>query len=174
MDVSKRVPLIIWLILKSKKKSTTDALEIIHQEFFRENPEMIEELERARVDDAVARKIRDLRVKAGLSQLQLAKKIGTTASAICRIENAEYKGHSLAMLNRVAEALDRRMEIHFVPMKRRTRHYKKLAPEVGLSPLERGSAKEASLGKTRCARRAVEPRFSSSLIRQCQKHWLLR
>jgi len=104
--------------MKSKKKSTTNALEIIHQEFFRKNPDMIEELEQARADDAVARKIHDLRVKARLSQRQLAKMVGTTASVICRIEDAQYEGHSLAMLNRVAEALDRRVEIRFVPVKK--------------------------------------------------------
>lgn len=100
-----------------KKKASTDAIEIIHQELFRGNPGMIAELEQARANDAVARKIHNLRVKAGLSQRQLAKMIGTTASVICRIENAEYEGHSLAMLNRVAEALNRRVEIRFVPVK---------------------------------------------------------
>ena len=63
---------------------------------------------------AVARKIYDLRAKAGLSQRELAKMIGTSASAICRLEDADYEGHSLAMLNRIAEALDRRVEIRFV------------------------------------------------------------
>lgn len=107
--------------MKSKKKRTTDAIEIIHQEFFEKKPRMIAELEKARADDAVARKIYDLRIKAGISQRQLAKMIGTTASAICRIEDAEYEGHSLAMLNRVAEALDRRVEIRFVPLKKTAR-----------------------------------------------------
>jgi len=54
----------------------------------------------------------------GLSQRQLAKLIGTTASVICRLEDADYEGHSLAMLNRIATALNRRVEIHFVPERR--------------------------------------------------------
>ena len=40
--------------------------------------------------------------------------VGTTASAICRLEDADYEGHSLAMLNRIASALKRRVEIRFV------------------------------------------------------------
>jgi hypothetical protein len=51
----------------------------------------------------------------------LAKLIGTTASVICRLEDADYEGHSLAMLNRIATALNRRVEIHFVPAERRLR-----------------------------------------------------
>ena len=38
-------------------------------------------------------------------------------SAICRLEDADDEGHSLAMLNRIAEALDRRVEIRFVPLR---------------------------------------------------------
>ncbi|HEU4342078.1 MAG TPA: helix-turn-helix domain-containing protein, partial [Candidatus Binatia bacterium] len=76
-------------------------------------------MERARADDHLARKIVALRMEAGLSQRQLAKLIGTTASVICRLEDADYEGHSLAMLNRIATALNRRVEIHFVPAARR-------------------------------------------------------
>jgi transcriptional regulator with XRE-family HTH domain len=54
-----------------------------------------------------------------LSQRQLAKLIGTSASVICRLEDANYEGHSLAMLNRIAAALKQRVEIRFVPAARR-------------------------------------------------------
>ena len=100
-----------------KKKVTNDALEIIDREFFDGKPERIAELERARADDAVARKIVELRTKGGLSQRALAKLVGTTASVICRLEDADYEGHSLAMLNRIAAALHRRVEIRFVPLR---------------------------------------------------------
>jgi hypothetical protein len=44
--------------------------------------------------------------------------IGTTASVISRLEDADYEGHSLAMLRRIAAALDKRVEIRFVPVRR--------------------------------------------------------
>ena len=47
----------------------------------------------------------------------LPKLVGTTASVICRLEDADYEGHSLAMLNRIAAALDKRVEIRFLPIK---------------------------------------------------------
>jgi len=102
----------------SKRKPTTDALKIIHRRFFAGRPERLAELEEARANDAVARKIRALRTEAKLTQGQLGKLIGTTASVICRLEDADYEGHSLAILNRIATALDRRVEINFVPLSR--------------------------------------------------------
>ena len=100
-----------------KKKVTTDALEIIYKRFFEGKPNRLAELEKLRADDAVARKIVEVRTKADLTQRELAKLVGTTASVICRLEDADYEGHSLAMLNRIATALHRRVEIRFVPMR---------------------------------------------------------
>ena len=102
---------------KPKIEKTSDAVEILHRRYVRGDAEKLAELERIRADDAVARKIYDLRTKSGLSQRGLAKLVGTSASAICRLEDADYEGHSLAMLNRIAEALDRRVEIRFVPIR---------------------------------------------------------
>ncbi len=100
------------------KKKTTDALAILHRRYYSGKPERLADLEEARINDSVARKISALREKTGLSQRQLAKLIGTTASVICRLENAEYEGHSVAMLNRIAAALNQRLEIRFVPLRK--------------------------------------------------------
>jgi ribosome-binding protein aMBF1 (putative translation factor) len=104
---------------KKKKRPTTDAVEILHRRYYEGKPERLANLEKARANDQVARKIVTLRTQAGLSQRQLARLVGTTASVICRLEDADYKGHSLAMLNRIAVALNRRVEIRFVPAERR-------------------------------------------------------
>ena len=102
---------------KGKDKRTTDAVEILHRRYVNGKPGKMAELEQIRADDAVARKIYALRTKAGLSQRAFAKLVGTTASVICRLEDADYEGHSLAMLNRIAAALHRRVEIRFVPLR---------------------------------------------------------
>lgn len=106
-------------IMQNSKK-TSDACLIMHRRFFEGKPERIAELEKARADDAVARKIYHLRQKAGLSQRELAALVGTSASVICQLEDADYEGHSMSMLNRIAKALNRRVEIHFVPLKKAT------------------------------------------------------
>ncbi|MGC8643766.1 MAG: hypothetical protein ACP5XB_28230, partial [Isosphaeraceae bacterium] len=43
--------------------------------------------------------------------------IGTTPSVINRLEDADYSGHSLPMLRRIAAALGRRLEIRFPVVK---------------------------------------------------------
>jgi DNA-binding XRE family transcriptional regulator len=106
--------------MTKKRKPTTDAIEIMHRRYFEGKPEMLVALDEATANDEVARKIYELRTKAGLSQRQLAKLVGTTASVICLLEDADYQGHSLSMLRRIAAALDRRVEIRFVPVRRKS------------------------------------------------------
>jgi DNA-binding XRE family transcriptional regulator len=96
---------------------TTDAVEILHRRYYEGRPERLAALEEARANAEIARKISALRTQAGLTQRQLAKLVGTSASAICRLEDADYEGHSLAMLRRIAAALDKRVEIRFLPAK---------------------------------------------------------
>ena len=80
-----------------KRKPTTDAVEILHRRYFKGKPEMMALLEEERANAQIARKIHDLRTRASLTQRQLAKLVGTTASVICRLEDADYEGHSLAV-----------------------------------------------------------------------------
>ena len=99
--------------MSKKKKTTTDAVEIIHQRYFKGHAAHLAALAEERANAELARKIYELRGKSGLTQRQLAQLVGTTASVICRLEDADYEGHSLAMLNRIAAALNRRVEIAF-------------------------------------------------------------
>ena len=102
-----------------RKKRTTDAVEIMHRRYFEGKPERLQELEEERANAEVARKIFELRRKAGLTQQDLAKLVGTTPSVISRLEDADYQGHSLSMLRRIAAALDKRVEIRFVSLRGR-------------------------------------------------------
>ena len=99
-------------------KPTSDAVEILHRRFYSRNPARLNSLEEARANEDIARKIYELRNGAGLTQAQLGKLIGTTASVICRLEDADYEGHSLATLRRIGAALNQRVEIRFVPIRR--------------------------------------------------------
>ena len=96
-------------------KSTSDAVEILRRRTYEGKPARIKNLEEARANEEIARKIQELRAAAGITQTQLAK---LTASVICRLEDADYEGHSLAMLRRIAGALNQRVEIRFIPIRR--------------------------------------------------------
>jgi ribosome-binding protein aMBF1 (putative translation factor) len=104
--------------MKSRKKTIFDGLEILRRRYFTD-PVEAAALEEERVNARTAREVYDLRNKAGMSQRELAKLVGTTASVICRLEDADYGGHSLGMLRRIAAALNRRVEIRLVPGRRR-------------------------------------------------------
>ena len=56
--------------------------------------------------------VREMREHAGLTQVELARKVGTTQSVIARLEDAEYTGHSLSMLERVAGACGVNLRLH--------------------------------------------------------------
>jgi DNA-binding XRE family transcriptional regulator len=104
--------------MAKRTKPAIDAGEILYRRFYRGKPARLKNLEAARANEEVARKIHELRTAASLTQTQLARLIGTTASVICRLEDADYEGHSLAMLRRIAGALNQRIEIRFVPIRR--------------------------------------------------------
>ena len=100
------------------KKTTTDATKIL-ADIAGHDPIRQQAFEEEVANREVAQSIYELRQRAGISQAELAKRIGTTQSVISRLEDADYEGHSLAMLNRIAAAVERRVEIRFVPRRRR-------------------------------------------------------
>lgn len=104
--------------MAKKPNPAVDGVEILHRRFYKGKPARLKNLELARANEEIARKIQELRTKAGLTQTQLARLLDTTASVICRLEDADYEGHSLAMLRRIAGALNQRVEIRFVPIGR--------------------------------------------------------
>ena len=61
-----------------------------------------------------AREVLRLRLAAGLTQKELAERVGTQQASISRLERASYKPN-LGFLQRVAEALNARLEIRLVP-----------------------------------------------------------
>src|ERR1700694_580813 len=97
---------------------TKDALKILDR--LTENSEPIKAgIAQARVNLAVAQRIYDARTKARLSQSDLAALIGSKQPVIARLEDADYEGHSLTMLQRIAAALEHRLELRLVPTRTR-------------------------------------------------------
>jgi predicted transcriptional regulator len=95
------------------QKRTSDALALMDR-LTGSSPAMADLIEQERSNLDIARKIYELRTRAKISQAELAKRVGTTQSVVSRLEDADYEGHSLAMLRRIASALERRVEIRFV------------------------------------------------------------
>lgn len=97
------------------RKKTSDGVRILHRRYIKNDEKRKAALEEERVNARVARMIYDLRVGAGLNQSELAHKIGTTQSVISRLEDADYEGHSLSMLARIADKLHHKLRLVAVP-----------------------------------------------------------
>jgi ribosome-binding protein aMBF1 (putative translation factor) len=103
--------------MTAKKTPKSPALRYTYDRYIRGKPEREASYEAELANSEVASMLYELRTKAGLSQRALAKLVGTTASVICRLEDADYEGHSMAMLKRIAEALDKRVEVRLVSIR---------------------------------------------------------
>lgn len=80
-----------------------------------QDAEFAERFERAGKAWDVAIQLAALREKAGMSQKELASRLQTSQQSISRMESPSYEGHSLAMLRRVAEALDATVQVTIAP-----------------------------------------------------------
>jgi transcriptional regulator with XRE-family HTH domain len=88
-------------------------------------PEVKTEFDQLSSEYALLDEFLKARVAQGLTQAQLAEKIGTTQSVVARMESGRGKhSPSLATLSKYAEALGCRLEVRLVR--------KKLAAEKGM------------------------------------------
>jgi ribosome-binding protein aMBF1 (putative translation factor) len=94
---------------------TNDAIEIINRRYIKNDRAIQDLLREVSLNAKVAQLIYTTRKQAGLTQQQLADLIQTKQSVIARLEDADYEGHSLSMLQRIGEALGQRIEINMVP-----------------------------------------------------------
>jgi ribosome-binding protein aMBF1 (putative translation factor) len=88
-----------------KKRTATDALEVMDARFGH-LPGWKDGVQQERRKLAVGMLIRESREAQGLTQKQLAQRVGTSQSAISRIEDANYDKLMLETLYRIADALN--------------------------------------------------------------------
>ena len=74
-----------------KSRFTSKALDYAFNRYIGTDHVRIESFEEELVNAELARKIYDLRTRAGFTQKELAALVGTTASVISRLEDADYE-----------------------------------------------------------------------------------
>jgi ribosome-binding protein aMBF1 (putative translation factor) len=104
------------LRMEERKKLSSDAFQWAYDRYIGNDPKEIALYEEERVKADIAQAIYNLRSQAGLSQEQLADLVGTNASVIEDIEEADYEGDFLSMASRIASVLYRRVEVRLVPL----------------------------------------------------------
>lgn len=62
----------------------------------------------------IAEEVYALRDRHGLTQAALAALIDTSQSAIARMEDAKYRGHSMSVLRRIAAAVGEQVIVRFI------------------------------------------------------------
>ena len=100
---------------KTKGAPSRDALHILSR-VTGQSPTLKRVIVLARINAEVAQLIYDARTQAGLTQRQLADLVGTKQPVIARLEDADYEGHSLSMLQKIAAVLHRRVEIRMLAL----------------------------------------------------------
>ena len=83
-----------------------------HKKQLMKNPEFRKEYEATRLEFEIARAVIRARIKHGLTQAQLAKKLNTRQSVISRLESMNTTP-SLSFLKRLARALNTSLQVQF-------------------------------------------------------------
>jgi DNA-binding XRE family transcriptional regulator len=97
-----------------KTRKVADGVELLDRRYVRNDPEMQKLVDEEFQKLEIGQQIYDLRKEANLTQEELADMIGTTGSVISRLESADYDGHSLKMLERIAIALGKKVSLSIV------------------------------------------------------------
>lgn len=96
-------------------KRKKDDLDRLTEKLLKQDSSFQEELDKAGEAWNIAFQVYDLRKKAGLTQIQLAKLVDTKQSNIARLESADYTAYTFKTLEKITKALKARLEIRIVP-----------------------------------------------------------
>lgn len=99
---------------RPSKHKGSDALNYLWNKYYADDPKAQADLSAAKENALIASQIYSAREKNNLTQKQLAELVGTSTSVICQLEDADYEGHSLRMLRKIATALNRRIVLAFL------------------------------------------------------------
>lgn len=111
-----------------RKQATVVAADAWLDGLVHESPAFQAQVEEELAAINVAQDLVALRESRGLSQLQLAKRLGITQSAIAQLESAQPKNVELRTLVRVAAALGAQVDVSIRPhrpVERKSRQHRK-------------------------------------------------
>lgn len=90
-----------------------DAATILHKRYVGDDPQRQASVEAERTATTIAEDLRRLRMEAGLTQKELAARLGTTQSVVSRWENPNYDRHTLRSIVMLARAMGYAVSIQF-------------------------------------------------------------
>jgi len=102
--------------MMKEPKFGSDGLKWLYDKYIGNDPESVELLREYEVRAEIAKQVYDLRNQAGLTSAELADLVEIGESVVEALEQADYAGDALAMLVRIASALNKKLEVRFVPV----------------------------------------------------------
>ena len=96
-------------------KFRSGGLKWLYDKYIKSDPESVEMLREYEVRAEIAKQVYDLRNQAGLTSAELADLVEIGESVVEALELADYAGDALPKLVRIASALDKKLEVRFVP-----------------------------------------------------------
>ncbi len=102
---------------KNQRAPRNDALAVMTKMFGGE-PGWEKGVADATAAAEIAEEVYALRERHGLTQRELATRIGSSQSAVARMEDGEYRGHSMSVLRRMAAAVGEQVSFKFVAASR--------------------------------------------------------
>ncbi|MEE9294553.1 MAG: helix-turn-helix transcriptional regulator [Phycisphaerae bacterium] len=91
---------------------TRNASHILHRRI-EDDQESQLQVQLATICAKIAEEVYDARQRSGMTQAALATLIGTSQSAIARVEDADYDGHSIKTIAKIAVALELDVAVKF-------------------------------------------------------------
>ena len=91
---------------------TQDAIKILER-MVGDDSELLLEIALSDLAAEIAEQVYEARTARNLTQIELAELVGTSQSAVARVENADYDGHSIRTLVKIAFALNFRVKVNF-------------------------------------------------------------
>ncbi len=101
--------------MMDEPKFASDGLKWLYDKYIKKDPESVELFKEYEVRAEIAKQVYDLRNQAGLTSAELADLVEVGESVIEALEQADYAGDALAMLVKIASALNKKLEVRFVP-----------------------------------------------------------
>ncbi len=91
---------------------TRDATKILER-MIGDDSELLLQIALSDIAAGISEQLYEARTERGLTQNELAEMVGTSQSAVARVENADYDGHSIRTLARIACTLKFRLQVKF-------------------------------------------------------------
>ena len=94
-------------------KKTDDAIALINN-LIAQDPQIQEMIEESYINAEIGQLIYDTRIKEQLTAKELADRVGVQESVILDLEEGDYEGNALIILEKVAKVFQQKIQVQLI------------------------------------------------------------